>query len=67
MYANLFRSAARCIQVRTRRCLVLHSCSRSLRSYTRWPSTAGDLHKTQDALEFLQWFVIISPMSHVLV
>lgn len=67
MYVNLFRSAARCIQVYTCRCLVLLFCSRSLHSYTHWQSMAGDLHKTHDALKFQQWFVIISPMSHVLV
>lgn len=65
MYVNLFRSAARCIQVHTRRCLVVLFCSRSLHSYTHWRSMAGDLHKTHDALKLQRRFVIISPMSHV--
>lgn len=54
MYVNLFRSAAQCIQVHTRRCLVLLFCSRSLHSYKHWQSMAGDLHKIHNPLKFQQ-------------
>lgn len=54
MYVNLFRSAARCIQVHTCRCLVFLFCSRSLHSCTHWQSMAGDLHKIHGPLKFQQ-------------